>query len=600
MKYWNILLLHFVLLFLSACVTSYQGNAAILKQVINATPETSESQTQSHTVAKLNTDYRITPLIHSASITLFQQQISSRANVEYRVVGDTHWLKAHPLQWEPVNKALSGSLVYLNENTEYEARVSVTNGTQHLTNIYRFKTRPNTPPVDPEKVVYLRDIYKGGSIDASTLKLEGTKTGWAKLIGTGVVIKGDDAHDFALKLADMRYVVIEDITIKHAKRFGVQIADSHDVWISGCDISRFGRKAAVYRDGVGYESEDAERPINFDSGIKAYRSGRVVVEHCTIYQPNISANNWDSGHPNGASAMLVHGNHNDETKQGQFIVRYNRFYGTDENRFNDVIEGISNFRVHGAFTRDSAIHDNYLAYANDDVIELDGGQHNVLFYRNEVTRAYVGVSVAPNMRGPSYIFHNYIHSLGDNRGQHWAAFKMGGLFSAPAGKTLVFENKVDVSRIGGNGNGVATGGVKGDEGYWVHTQNNVFIHRAPVNRDFGHGIFDKVKYEENRFINDSFINTADDNPKWYQGFNAANLEPRLIQKSDNVKELSDDEHFEFISIERAFLIPNFSRITNQRSPINGERETQSQSTRGVSNQRLAHDTIIVGQGTRRH
>lgn len=585
-------MLHAALLSLSACVASQQGNASTVYQANNAKPDAAPSQTKQRTSGKLDADFRITPLIHSASITLFQQQASSLANVEFREVGDKHWQQGYPLQWEPVNSALTGSLVYLKDNTEYEARVSVSNDAKRLTNVYRFTTRPNTPPVDPEKVVYLRDIYKGGSIDAETLQLKGTKNGWAKLIGTGVVIKGDDANDFALKIANMSYVVVEDLTIKHAKRFGVQIADSHDIWINGCDISGFGRQAAVYRDGVGYESETAEQPINYDSGIKAYRSGRVVVEHCNIYKPNISANNWDSGHPNGTSAMLVHGNHNDQSKQGQFIVRYNRFYGTNENRFNDVIEGISNFRVHGAFTRDSAIHDNYLAYANDDVIELDGGQHNVLFYRNEVTRAYVGVSVAPNMRGPSYIFHNYIHSLGDDRGHHWAAFKMGGLFAAPAGKTLVFENKIDVSRIGGNGNGVATGGVNGDEAYWTHTQNNLFIHRGAVNRNFGHGIFDKVKYEGNRFINDSFVSTVDDDPTWYKGFNADNLQPRLMQKSDNVRELSDADHFESLSINRAFVIPNFSRTLDlyPRTTTVDNQDTQSQT-----NHPSPPVTIIVGR-----
>ena len=86
------------------------------------------------------------------------------------------------------------------------------------------------------------------------------------------------------------------------------------------------------------------------------------------------------------------------------IVRNNRLYGSDTNRFNDVIEGRQNSWRNGGFVRDSAIYGNYLAFANDDLVELDGGQRNVLFYNNELTQGYTGISVAPNRLGPNYIF----------------------------------------------------------------------------------------------------------------------------------------------------------------------------------------------------
>lgn len=530
--------------------------------------------------------FRITPLINSASITLLKQEQSNTAKVQFRKVGSADWQPGFPLQWEPVNKILSGSLVYLLQNTEYEVKITLKENDKRSSRLFTFRTRPNSPPVDPEKIIYLKDIYSGGTIDLEALKLEGTESGWVKIVGRGVEITGDDL-DAALVLKNMRYVVLEDISINGAKRFGIEIADSHDIWINRCEIRHFGRKPTLQRHGKGYESELTEHPINYDAGIKIYRSGRIVVEHCKIHSPNIHANNWSTGHPNGASAMLVHGNHKEEDKRGQFIIRNNRFFGTDTTRFNDVIEGISNFRRHGAFTRDSAIHDNYFAYANDDVIELDGGQHNVLLYRNELAHAYSGISVAPNMHGPSYIFHNYIHSLGDDRGKYWAAIKMGGLFEAPAGKTLVFENKIDLGNS--NGNGIATGGVRGDVAYWTNTQNNVFVHRQAIENNFGHGIYDIEKYSINKFINDSFVNTVKDEPHWYGGFEATNLRPRTIFDAQEALELSDAEPFEIISIQRAFVLPNFSRVKRCEA-VEQESKTKKLT---LSNQRC---DIVIGLG----
>ena len=46
-------------------------------------------------------------------------------------------------------------------------------------------------------------------------------------------------------------------------------------------------------------------------------------------------------------------------------------------RWNDAIEGGGNFHVDGGFNRDADIYGNLMCFANDDAVEIDGGQTNV-------------------------------------------------------------------------------------------------------------------------------------------------------------------------------------------------------------------------------
>lgn len=98
-----------------------------------------------------------------------------------------------------------------------------------------------------------------------------------------------------------------------------------------------------------------------------------MIEECEVHSPNLGANNWSVGHPKGANALQVWAYHDSDAYRGEFIVRNNRFYGSQDHRFNDVIEGRMNTERRGGFVKNSAIHGNYLAYANDDLIEIDGG-----------------------------------------------------------------------------------------------------------------------------------------------------------------------------------------------------------------------------------
>lgn len=506
-------------------------------------------------------EHKITPLIHSASVTLYGQSEHTKNTMWFKKSASEKWQQAFSLQWEPVDQALSGSIVWLDANTEYDLKINITENGKTTTKQYQFSTRPNSPPIDPDKVYYLADLYKGGSLDLAATGINGTQNGWAKIIGDGVVINADDKAISALFLGNMHYVMLENINIKGGKRYGIHADKAHHIWIKNCDISEFGREAAERRQGIPYANSNDEQPINYDAGIYLKRTGTVVVEECEIYSPNVHANHLGFGHPRGATAMFINAHSEIPEFSGQYIIRNNRFYGSAENRFNDVIEGYGNRRSTGAFVRDSAIYDNYLAFANDDIIEMDGGQSNVLFYNNEVTQGYCGVSVAPNMKGPSYIFNNHIHNLGDERGKMWAAIKMGGLFSSPAGITHVFHNVIDVSA-----NGIASAGFGGDKTFWTHSQNNIIFSSSYSKNSLGYGILDTNKYKKSQFVNDLIFNKKV--KRAMVSADVSNVHPHRFSYENDKDIQRPTESSAILSIGKPFYIPNFSSPKSQTHGVN--------------------------------
>jgi hypothetical protein len=498
----------------------------------------------------------VTPLIHSAGIVIYGQDEDNSSDVRYREVGDTKWLPALELAWEPIYGALSGSIVHLIADTDYEVEVKITDYDGYEQEYsFSFKTRPNFPPIDPNKIYYLSEIYSGGQLDLEALNIYGSKDGYAKIIGDGQAINVGDEYLSAVNIGSQAYIMLENLTIKGGERYGVFAKNTHDIWIKGCDISEYGRVATIFKNGKGYASENSTSPINYDSGIYLEKTGVSVIEECEIHSPNGKANHWGNGHPNGPNALQVWAYHPQEQYRGQMIVRNNRFYGTQDQRFNDVIEGRKNFERTGGFVRDSAIYGNYLAYANDDLIEIDGGQRNVLVYENELTQGYAGISIAPNMLGPSYLFHNNIHDLGDERGKEWTAIKAGGLLSKPGGQTFILENYIDVER-----NGLASSGVNGDGTYWVKTQNNVIL-SSEYNNLVGLGIYDKYKYYDSSFTNDFIYNKKIQSP--FVEISYENYLPHPSTEDSGYASHIQISMPHKLLVESGFLIPNISRVSEE-------------------------------------
>ncbi|OES34139.1 right-handed parallel beta-helix repeat-containing protein [Alteromonas macleodii] len=496
-----------------------------------------------------------TPLINSIGLVIYGQDEESTATVKFRANDDTYWHKGLDLSWEPIYGSFAGSIVYLEANTTYHIEVTVTDAYGDIVeHSFQTTTKPNTPPINPNKIYYLSEIYSGGQLDLEALNIEGSADGYAKIIGDGPVIEAGSDVLAAVNIGNNSYVMLENLTVKGGQRYGIFAKKAHHIWIKGCNVSEYGREAVDIRNGKAYSSPTSNSPINYDSGIYLERSGIAVIEECEVHSPNLGANNWSVGHPKGANALQVWAYHDSDTYRGEFIVRNNRFYGTPNHRFNDVIEGRMNTERRGGFVRNSAIYGNYLAYANDDLIEIDGGQQNVLVYNNELTQGYVGISIAPNLIGPSYLFHNYIHDLGDDRGKEWTAIKAGGLLSKPAGKTYVIENYINTDR-----NGIAGSSVAGDSTFWIEAYNNIILNRLS-NNAVGLGIYDKEKFYLSKFVNNLIFNTKINRPKIDVDFDSF---VEHYKNHDEVYASSfDNQPLVDLLILNEFSIPNFTRKAN--------------------------------------
>ena len=221
----------------------------------------------------------------------------------------------------------------------------------------------------------------------------------------------------------------------------------------------------------------------------------------------------------------------------------------------------------GGFIRDSAVYDNTFAYANDDIIELDGGQHNVLVYNNDFSHGYGGISVAPVRRGPSYIFHNTVHSMGDERGMMWAAIKAGGVSSNPEGQVNLFNNYVYSS-----GNGITASYVQGDDGFWVNAVNNVII-TGPATDVSGFSILDK-KFDVRSVFTGNYLFNLDTASERFQADITVPFADSTKLNTAFAQSLAEQAAPKTLNIADGLTVANFSKfagglITGKIRPVTG-------------------------------
>lgn len=439
----------------------------------------------------------ITPLYHSASVTLNSANKKALYLMQYKERSVSNWLTSS-LDYDISSDTFTTSLLNLKEDMNYEVRI-FKGSYYNKTGYYTFSTK-GKPSFLAKNTYNLSDIYDGGVLDLVALDIKGDENNWVKIINdNNTVISTTDEFENAINIGSNSYLYFENITINGGGKNGVSSDKAHHIWFNGCNISNWGRESHYEKNGFFYAKEDDTSPINYDSAFALIRTGVVTIENCEVHSPRSKANNWGTGHPYGANAFLVHALHPEVAFQGQIVIRNNQFYGTDEHRFNDVIESRDNGSSLGGFIRDSAIYDNYLAYANDDIIEIDGSQNNVLIYNNEIEQGFCGISALPNRQGPSYIFNNYIHNLGDDRDKAWAAIKLGGLVSRPAGKVNIFNNLIN-----SNNNGIAYAGYSNDTTFWADVWSNVIITNDYDKDKAGYGVIENLPFNLNEY-NDNFL-----------------------------------------------------------------------------------------------
>jgi len=261
----------------------------------------------------------------------------------------------------------------------------------------------------------------------------GTPDGWRRYVAKeGFVLRNDRTKPL-IELIKARYVILDGLTLRGGHQDAITVKNCQHIRIVNCDIAGWGRTGTQRFDLDGSYYTDAGEQIDWDTGILIYRSVGTVVERCYLHDPVTTANSWYYSHPAGPQAVGI-------AKPRSTVLRYNDFIGSDPHRWNDAVEGEGNFHADGGFNRDADIYGNFACFANDDALEIDGGQRNVRVFDNWFEGCLCGVSIQGCMSGPSYVFDNLLVNMGDERGLAGQSIKTSSNESGPNAVSFILGN----------------------------------------------------------------------------------------------------------------------------------------------------------------
>ena len=368
-----------------------------------------------------------------------------KTTLRYKKTSEEKWHDALPLPFIYNEQRAAGSIVKLQENTEYDIMLDVDDNGQKRNHTSRFKTLSPNVPIARTIVIDETSVSQKNLFTQS-----GTADGYVRYTckpGFVVTSSPDSREDAALTLSGLQYVILDNVTVHGGKRHAVSVIGCQNVIIRNCDLSGFGR--------VGEQRPDLDgkyflngKVVNMDGGLNIYATERILVEKNYIHDPNGTTNSWFHSHPAGMEAMTI-----GETSQA--TIRFNDCVGSDLHRWNDAIEGYGNGDIYGSTFQDAEIYGNLLTLGCDDGMELDGGQANCRFFYNRSEQLLCGVSTAPCLVGPSYIFQNLIADMGDVYGIKGATIK--NVFSDSGKGQIFFFNNTLVSGGGFSGFGGSKG-----------------------------------------------------------------------------------------------------------------------------------------------
>ena len=339
------------------------------------------------------------------------------------------WEKALAPVWISEELMYRGSIVNLQENTKYDFKI-VTDS--KVLKTASFKTWSSKVPIG--KTIVLNEKNFKGSL---VITEQGTPQNWIKYTSAPGFVLTNNNKTPLIKLLKAKYIILEGLTLNGGSSKAIIIEKSQDVRVINCDISGWGRLGEQRFDKDGKFYNENGKAINYDSGIYLVKSKNTVIERCYFHDPRNTANSWHYSHPAGPSGMLIN-------RPESTVVRYNDFIGSDSHRWNDAIEGAGNFHKDGGFNRDADIYGNIMTMANDDCIEIDGGQQNVRVFLNKFENALCGVSIQGCMAGPSYVFKNLLINMGDIFGRSGQIIKTSSPCAGKDAVSFIFNNTINV------------------------------------------------------------------------------------------------------------------------------------------------------------
>ena len=355
---------------------------------------------------------QVYPTFSNCSVDFTSETVNP--TVEYREKGK---------KWNTVPD-FHGSIMGLKEDTVYEVRIVNDGKTLEQASFKTWSSKVRigkTVEIDPA-------TYQAPLVISD----KGTPDAWVRYVVKGGVL--DNKTDKATIIVDgAEYVLIDDMTLRGAKNCinAIRIENSRQIRVRNCDIAGWSREGVQnfqrltgdkrFGPGNGSYVDKRGKPINDDPAINIRKgASEIVVERCFIHDPVSTSVSWYYHHPEGPDAIAVAG------PDHSTVIRWNDFIGSDRHRWNDGIAGPGNFSEHGGFNNNADIYGNFMIFANDDCIEVDGGQHNVRCYGNRFEGALCGVSVQGCMVGPSLVFDNWFTGMGEEFGMYGQTIKTGG------------------------------------------------------------------------------------------------------------------------------------------------------------------------------
>lgn len=359
------------------------------------------------------------------------------AFVFYKEKGKDYWRLADKPVYSNSDNVYKGSICYLDEGKEYDVKIEFYNE-HNLVTRQKGKVATKNSNVRIAKTIKLSDCIGKDSIYGLYFKgIKGSKDGYIRIIGDiDIVSEGNGDRyilenevskdkvrtqsvenlDYALLMHSCEYVILEGFNVKGGKEAAVTIyGESNNIILRDFDISKYGPDVSYYgENGVPYDKEG--NAVIRKYGLKLINCYDILFEKSKIHSPKADASNWNSKydsstHPKGNSGIEL------MRIKGGIVIRNNEIMGSKNAYLMDCIEGWRNEYEEGGIYADGDIYGNTFRYANDDAIELDGGQENIRVYDNYFTDCLCGVSVSPNYKGPSYIFRNTFTSMKDSEGK---------------------------------------------------------------------------------------------------------------------------------------------------------------------------------------
>ncbi len=375
----------------------------------------------------------IAPGYRSCAVSLNNCQAADYPQIagtlHYRPAGTGEWKAGPPPVLIRHENSLRACLTDLAEDRGYELKLTVNDNGASEEFLREFRTLGAELPVARTIVLSTQKTFEPES---------GTPDGYIRYtVEPGFVFNPGKGGEEAIRLDGAAYVILDGITLRGGKKHGVTIEGSHHIVIRNCDIAAYGR-AGVFRPDLDGKFYDGKNAIWHDAGIVIRDSEHILIERNYIHDPDGFGNSWLYSHPAGPTGLYV-------GDSESVTVRYNDIIGSDLKRWNDGIDGVDNFSPNGGFRKNAEIYGNYFAFGDDDGMELDGGQQNARFFYNLVEGFYCGISLAPCLRGPSYVYRNSFRNPGDEFGFGGSGIKMISGVPARWGTVFLWDNKIDWS-----------------------------------------------------------------------------------------------------------------------------------------------------------